>query len=1049
MLMILIIQKLKFSVQCSCIIQSIRCASQNRRALKEFNQMPYYKLQRSLFASAIALAAPACFATSVQADPIDVATADNWRQSNLLTFTANGQWVAKLSAPSQSLQEFIEMDAERAKATYPDVAKNFDRQFVLTITNNSGKSYTVSSHAAFESAQFSKDGNWFGVLKQQKPGDDDQESDGEEQIQKRDFVLVDLRNGKQQEFPNISQAEFAGKHAFLRRGPDNPALFAKSLVSSRITQMGPATELTVNNQRTHIAWTISSDEGFGNGLFVSPANSISVTTLDQNRAQYSTIAWSRNGNSLTALKTDINASEKDEEAKTSSVVFAALGVTSKQPRTFEIGSSSNGFPKNFEIATSGGEDEYGYSLGDLTAASWSEDGKALLLQLTKSKTTDTEDNQEDEDSEDRIVPDLAFWHWKQNELPSQESQDEQWEEDRTYSAIYWVENSKLVPLQTDKDSEDFSIQGFEIDNINSNYDFVLGVQADDPLTRRLKQNFSTKPGNVILINTKTGERKSVLKDIDRVYGTFSPNGQYFAFWEDGHFSVYDISSNRVINITENLPVSFINDDLSNIERTPVSSPRWTEENGLVLEDNWNLWHVQDFFAESGPVQKRLTNDGLEKRIDYSVVPFKTHLDLNDYEPNAYLDQDREPLENNFLAFAFEKRTMRAGYVRVSLNDQNVTWFKPLGDKAIPGDATLDTLIEVIKTESGERFIFSEQDFDEKKISLLDPLSGDTKTLLSLSWDTEPSRRNVGKSAGLKTINYSCNWDGAPKEVAEKEGTLVLPANYKKGRKYPTIVTVYEDRGNIGVAYGAYRYATPYLAPDDLITLTSHGYAVYLPDVAHIATKPGSSGLQCLMPALDAVLETGIVDEDNIGLHGHSWGGYQTLFYTTQTNRFKAAISGAGLSNLISMYGTVYWGGGGLVQNVLLEVGQGRMKNTLWENWESWVENSPLYHVENVKTPLLIMHNDGDPAVPFSQGMGHFLALQRLQKPVALLQYRGEGHGLYDRYNQIDYFQRGLEFWDYHLKGKEAPKWWSEGIKPSDIDDHLDERFEDVLAEDEE
>ena len=1009
-----------------------------------------YKFRQFMFTSAVALTVAGCIGLPVQANPIEIKDVDNWRHNSLLAFTADGHWVAQLSSPSRDLQEFIEMDAERAKATYPDVKKNFEKQYVLTISNNAGKSYQVTSHAAFESAHFSQDGNWFGVLRPQMQSEDNSDSDSEDETDTFDFVLVSLRDGKQQNFENVSQAEFAGSYAFMRRGPENPALFATSLVSSRITQLGPASQLAVNNQRTHVAWAISSDEGFGNGLFSSPVDSISITTLDQNRAEYSAVSWSDDGGSLTALKTPIRTQDDDNEAKPNSLVLAVSGVTSKQPKTYEVGSASNAFPKGFEVSITGGEDEYGYWLGDEAAASWSEDGKAILLQLKKKKEEEPEEaDQEEDESEERIVPDLAFWHWKQDELPSQEGQDEQWEEDRTYAALYWVEDAKFVPLQTDKDAESFSIRGFETDNINSDHNFILGVQAEDPLTRRLKQNFSTRPGNVFLINTKTGERKNVLSDIDQAYGSFSPNGQYFTFWENGHFSVYDVASDKVANITERLPVSFINDDLSNIERTPVAQPRWTEENGLVLEDNWNLWHVHDFFAASGPVQTKLTNDGLEKRVDYSVVPVKTLLDLNDYEPNSYLLPDDEPLENSFLAFAFEKRTMRAGYVRVSLKDQNVTWVKPLGDKAIPGDATLDSLVEVIKTENGDRIILSEQDFDEKEISLFDPISGDKKQLLSLSWDKEPSRKNIGKSSGVKTINYSCDWDGAPQEVAEKEGSLVLPANYKKGRKYPTIVVVYEDRGNIGVAYGAYRYATPDLWADNLINLTSHGYAVFLADVAHIATKPGISGLQCLMPAIDAALETGIVDENNMGLHGHSWGGYQTLFYTTQTNRFKAAISGAGLSNLISMYGTVYWGGGGLVQNVLLEVGQGRMKDTLWENWQSWAENSPLYHVENVETPLLILHNDDDPAVPFSQGMGHFLALQRLQKPAVLLQYRGEGHGLSDRYNQIDYRQRSLEFWDHHLKGKDAPKWWSEGVKPSDIDDHLDERFEDVLAEDEE
>lgn len=1008
--------------------------------------MLFYKFRHYMIASVVAFAVSGCIGTPVQAQSIDIKDIDGWRKNDLYAFTGDGQWVAKLSSPSQTLQDFIANDIDRAKATYPEMKKNFEELYVLTISNNSGKSYTITSHAAFGTAQFSEDGDWFGILKPQKQ-DEGQDKSGGDQGAIHDFVLVNLRDGDQQDIKNVTQFEFAGGHVFMRREHGNAALFAKSLASSNISQMGPATELAINNQRTHIAWAISSDEGFGNGIYTSTADLASISKIVQDSAEFSALSWSERGDALTALKTPIKAEDSDGETNTGPSVIAVSGIISQNPKVHEVGSMSNGYPKDFEIAVTGGEDEYGYWVGDETAALWSKDGKALLLQLQKGKKKEAPASDEEE-SKDRTVPDLAFWHWQQVELPSQKGQDDQWEENRTFPAVYWIEESKLVPLQTKADPESFNIKGFEFDNINTAHNVIVGVQEDDRLVGRLKQNLMTRPGDVYLVNTRSGDRKKVLSDIDTVYSTFSPNGNYFAFWEDGHFFVYDIEAGKAKNITENLPASFVNDDLSNIERVPVAQPRWTKENGLVLEDNWNLWHINNFFGANGPVQTQLTKDGLDKRIDYSVLSVKTHHDLNDYKPNAYSLPDEKPLDDTFVAFAFEKRSLRAGYVRVSIKDQHVTWLKKLEKKAVHGDATVESVVDLIKTNNHEKIVFIEETFDEKKISLLDPITGDEKELLSLAWSKEPTRKKIGKSSGVKIVNYMCNWDGVAPEVAEKEGSLVLPANYKKGRKYPTIVVVYEDRGNIGVASGALRYSSPEFWSSDLITLTSHGYAVFLPDVAHIATKPGISGFQCLMPAVDAALETGIVDEDNMGLHGHSWGGYQTLFYTTQTNRFKAALSGAGLSDLIGMYASVYWGGPGLVQNIILEVGQGRMKDTPWENWQSWLDDSPIYHIDNVETPLLILHNDKDPAVPFQQGMGHFLALQRLQKPAVLLQYRGEGHGLDDRYNQIDYVQRALEFWDHHLKGEDAPQWWSKGIKPSDIDDHLAERFKDVLAREE-
>ena len=176
----------------------------------------------------------------------------------------------------------------------------------------------------------------------------------------------------------------------------------------------------------------------------------------------------------------------------------------------------------------------------------------------------------------------------------------------------------------------------------------------------------------------------------------------------------------------------------------------------------------------------------------------------------------------------------------------------------------------------------------------------------------------------------------------------------------------------------------------------------------------------------------------VGLHGHSWGGYQTAFLVTQTDIFAAAVAGAPLTNMISMYSLIYKNTGG-TNRAIFESSQGRFKGGYWDNWEAYYRNSPVFFAKNVKTPLMILHNDRDGAVDFTQGVEYFNTLRRLQKPVIMLEYVGENHGLRKPANQRDYTVRMKEFFDHYLKGAPAPDWMTKGVPRLKMEEHLKER----------
>jgi dipeptidyl aminopeptidase/acylaminoacyl peptidase len=159
---------------------------------------------------------------------------------------------------------------------------------------------------------------------------------------------------------------------------------------------------------------------------------------------------------------------------------------------------------------------------------------------------------------------------------------------------------------------------------------------------------------------------------------------------------------------------------------------------------------------------------------------------------------------------------------------------------------------------------------------------------------------------------------------------------------------------------------------------------------------------------------------------------------TQTDRFKSAVAGAPLTNLVSMYSSIYWNRG-IANGPIFESSQGRFTGPYWDLQDAYVRNSPVYHAKNVTTPLLLLHNDKDGAVDFTQGVEYYNTLRRLEKPVVMLEYKGENHGLARAENRKDYAARMLEFFDHHLKGKPAPDWWKDGVPYLKMSDHLKAR----------
>ena len=255
-----------------------------------------------------------------------------------------------------------------------------------------------------------------------------------------------------------------------------------------------------------------------------------------------------------------------------------------------------------------------------------------------------------------------------------------------------------------------------------------------------------------------------------------------------------------------------------------------------------------------------------------------------------------------------------------------------------------------------------------------------------------------------------------------QGILYKPENFDPHKKYPMIVYLYEK-----LSQNLNHFVEP--RPMDSINISyyvSNGYLVFTPDIVYTTGYPGQSALKCVLGGVNAVTARGFVDEKNIGIQGHSWGGYQIAYMVTQTTRFKAAEDGAPVVNMISAYDGIRWGSG-RPRQFQYEKTQSRIGGSPWEVPLRFIDNSPIFQVDRIQTPLLILHNDADDAVPWYQGIEFFLALRRLDKPAWMFSYNGEPHHLHRRANQRDYAQRMAEFFDYELKSGPKPKWMDNPI----------------------
>ncbi|HKQ03985.1 MAG TPA: prolyl oligopeptidase family serine peptidase [Blastocatellia bacterium] len=611
-------------------------------------------------------------------------------------------------------------------------------------------------------------------------------------------------------------------------------------------------------------------------------------------------------------------------------------------------------------------------ISDKGAMAFSLDGAKLFFGTAPPPPPEKDD---EENPDDKVLVDL--WHWKDDYIqPMQRVRAEQ-ERNRSYRAVYHLKEKRFVQLadETMRDIVPASDGRWALGMDDRAYRAMVGYDDDSNST------------DVYLVNTTDGARR-LLTRRQRFPSSWSPAGHYALFYDGKDWNTISVPDGKVSNLTAKLGVKFYTEDHDS-PSTPSAygNGGWTaDEKYVLLYDRYDIWQV----APDGSSARNLTGGvGRKEQTEFRYLKL---------DPQEKAIDPNKPL----LLRAENEWTRDSGFYRGRVGGSAPEKLVMAAKYFAPP----------VKAKDAEVYALTASTFSEfPDLLITDAAFGNFKKVS----DANPQKANL--AWGTSELIRFKNADGVPLSAM-----LIKPANFDPTKKYPMIVYIYEK-----LSENLHRFVDPRPGHNINASLyASNGYLVLMPDIVYTIGYPGQSALKCVLPAVQAVVDQGFVNEDAIGIQGHSWGGYQIAYMVTQTKRFKAAAAGAPVANMTSAYSGIRWGTG-LPRQFQYEHTQSRIGATLYESPMVYMENSPVFHAARVETPLMMIHNDNDDAVPWYQGIEYYLALRRLGKEVYLFSYNGEPHGLRRRANQKDYAMRLQQYFDHFLKGAPAPEWMEKGI----------------------
>ncbi|MCP3918986.1 MAG: S9 family peptidase [bacterium] len=810
--------------------------------------------------------------------------------------------------------------------------------------------------------------------------------------------LYDLVKGDKLEIERVSRFAFSESGANLamlhygakddEHGAD---LVVRDLATGIDTHFGRTDAFEWSEVGELLAMTIDSPDEAGNGVRVWEAATQRLVTLDSSASAYHRLTWREDAADLAVLRE--KAFEEDED--TTHAVLAWRGLDGATPRATTYDPlQEEAFPDDRRLV-------------DFAGVTWSDDGSALFFGLKSwdtrpaelDATEETEEGEQapeessperdeeknkkgsddegdEDDSDERSMretlddpPGVEVWHASDIDVLPRQKKTADRDAKESWLACLWLDAEDLVVLE---------------DELVEDVDLLDGQRwalGRDETPYEEEQRFSATLVDLYAVDVASGERKKILERV-RWHFTGDPLGRQILFVRDDHIWSYDLETGGKTSLTEGMVTRFINQENSSLtnEKPPYGISAWMKDGKhVVLADRYDLW----CFALDGSGAKRLT-EGAQERIRHRRI-------VLDEDEDEFVDPAR-----GFYVSLWGDTSKKSGYGQF-------TFGRPV-EQLVWKDARIRRLA---RAEEADVFVYSEERYDDSPDLFV---AGPALDGAEQVTETNPFHSDYlwGRS---ELVDYE-SADGTP-----LQGALFYPAGWEPGKRYPMVVYIYELRSQVLHDYETPSERNPYNAS----VFTSQGYFVFQPDIVYRAQNPGLSAVECVVPAVREVLRKDMVDEDRIGLVGHSWGAYQTAFVVTQTDLFAAGVAGAPLTNMMSMSMSMYWNSGQTDAYIFHE-SQGRMDRPFWRDIDTYIANSPIFNIERLNTPLLMTFGDKDGAVDWHQGIEMYNAARLAQRPLVMLVYPGENHGLRKKPNQVDYHHRVLEWFRHYLDDEEAPEW---------------------------
>lgn len=720
-----------------------------------------------------------------------------------------------------------------------------------------------------------------------------------------------------------------------------------------------------------MAYTVVSRDSTKDGAFLRALGAGTTATLLSGRGDYKAPTFDRAGTQLVFL------ADRDSFGRETPARYTMYEASTK-------GGSAQALVNPSQVTQ-------GMHIADNGPLAFTRSGTAITFNVAPPPI--------DSVPSDSLIGKSVFdlWHYKDPVLQPTQRINAQRDRNKSYEAIYFTSSRKVVQLADDS-----------IPTVAVSEDGKVAV-ANSRERYMIEQMWGDGGTDVYVIDPATNARHLIKEKING-NASLSPDGKFVIFYDHAHWYTYNTATSKLTDLTGGLKGEHFDNETDDHPAAPPAwgMAAWTKgDKSVLLYDRFDVWE----FDPTGGKAPIVVTDSAGRK---SSIQFRVELagggrggrgggggrggfggGAND-ERNV-LDP-AEPL----VLHAVNTETMASGFYRAQLG------VKKDPEKIVMSDLAYGT---PVKAANADEWMVTKSTFTEFPNLWV----GSSLTNLNQISDANPQQKqyNWGTAELVR-------WRSA--DGIELKGILYKPENFDPNKKYPLIAYFYEILSN-----NLYQYVAP--TGRNVINPThyvSNGYLVFEPDIVYETGFPGQSAVRAIVSGVEALERRGFVDEKHLGIQGQSWGGYQTAYTITQTHMFAAAMAGAPVVDMYSAYGGIRWGTG-ISREGQYESGQSRIGKSLIDAPQLYMQNSPLFYLDRVTTPLFIMNNDADDAVPWYQGIEFFVNMRRLGKEVYFIDYNNDVHNPASRANQKDIAMRMQQFFDNKLKGAPAPDWMVHGI----------------------